>query len=481
MKRILSCLIIVLAVEAGAQNVIIVTNNIYDLNPDRDQATISAGINTRLTLYATDGVDPINLSGGRNQLRLYDVRDNWELTPVGPEIRGDAAQGWVIWRIPPLNSGTYEFRGANEQANTNLNFNILRMRITITPTPSAGGGATTLRKGSINLMGVYRLGDTLDVDGDTIDTTHASIDPNGLTYTFGEPVGGMSAPIWQAAPYENAQWRLVPNFAALPDSGDPLALWWHPTESYWFLDQPYAFTQGPLDTNVLFIGTNVAAFSFTGVTNTFIVPPAVSNIQVKLWGGAGGQAGTANVGGQGGYVTGFLPVTAGESLYIVVAGTTNISQPYIGQFPNGGKAALAGGGGSSIIARGTNILAVAGGGGGARLTSLGGNGGGLTGVTGSGSTGGTGGTQTTGGVTDGAWLSAGSTTSINTSGGGGGWYGGGYGNATGGGGSSYIDMLIAGVTFSFANTFDDDYAAGVGVPSASTQTAGGPGRIVIRW
>lgn len=344
---------------------------------------------------------------------------------------------------------------------------------------------TVLRKSGINLMGVYRLGDSLKVVGDEIDTAFDPIDPDGLTRTFGEPVDGLSAPIWQGPPYEHATWRLVPNFGSLPDSGDPQALWWDPINQVWFLDQPYAYFQPPLDTNVVQIGTNVAAYSFTGATNTFIVPPGVELLQVKLWGQAGANNTTAARGGSGGFVSGYLPVTSGETLSIVVPGHALGADYQQGGFGGGGGqvgANRAGGGGAAIIFRGTNVLAVAGGGGGAGASSFAGNGGGLVGV--SADLGpGTGGTQSAGGSQNGAFLQGG--IGVASAGaGGGGYYGGGGGsssNGGGGGGSSYIAKLLFAFTLATNFSDDDDYAAGVGAPSASTLSPGGPGRIVLRW
>lgn len=102
-----------------------------------------------------------------------------------------------------------------------------------------------------------------------------------------------------------------------------------------------------------------AAFSTAGAT-TFVVPTAITSINVKLWGAGGGGGGTdaaaeGGSGGSGAYVTATIAVTPGETLNIFV--------------PSGGlgsvTARVSGAGGSwAGIFRGGNPLVIAGGGGG---------------------------------------------------------------------------------------------------------------------
>ena len=134
------------------------------------------------------------------------------------------------------------------------------------------------------------------------------------------------------------------------------------------------------------------ALSYTGADQSFVVPAGVTSITAKLW-GAGGGAGAADngPGGAGGFTTGTITVTPGETLTILTGEGGKINN-------RGGG----GGGGRSAIRRTSTELLTAGAGGAAtrgnHLSPHGGPGGGLSGTNGIGG-GGTGGagTQTAGG------------------------------------------------------------------------------------
>ncbi len=244
------------------------------------------------------------------------------------------------------------------------------------------------------------------------------------------------------------------------------------------------------------VPVNVVTFAFTGAAQTFVVPNGVTAITIEAWGASGGSAtnnsslcGT-NGGkpGLGGYATGTLAVTPGETLQILVGGA---GQPGpAGGFNGGGvgcndSTTCSTGGGASDVRRGGTTLAdrvlVAGGGGGAEWTCSGnraGAGGGLVGEDGTGgdqpSHGGLGGTQTAGGAggpgssfpsgSPGALgVGGASNTSLHGGGGGAGYYGGGGGgnDGDGGGGSSFIGGVTAGAT----------------VPGIND----GNGRVLISW
>ena len=231
----------------------------------------------------------------------------------------------------------------------------------------------------------------------------------------------------------------------------------------------------------------VQTFLATGGPQPWIVPAGVTSLSVKLWGAGGG--GTGYSGGAGGFVTGTISVTPGETLTIVVGGGGAMAggAGYGGGGSGGIGSAIgagvganpgAGGGGRSAIIRASSTeLITAGGGGGSALWAdetqggTGGSGGQLGGagsVSCPGGTvyaGGQGGTQAAGGAPgqnsqgatgtmggplqggNGAQAAEGSGSSFG-GGGGGGWFGGGGGtggsNGTscsngGGGGSSYLN------------------------------------------
>lgn len=293
--------------------------------------------------------------------------------------------------------------------------------------------------------------------------------PTGPTPT---PPGGMNSPVWISPLGSAGQTGLVV-IGFSPSVASPTSFRYYvPTE------------------------TLLQAFTATGSVQTYTIPAATSRIKIYAWGSGGGN-GNAN-GGGGGFVSGSMPVTPGQVLYIVV-GLPSDGYPSIPRGAGGGRMTKyygAGGGGfsgvflSSSPAQG-NCICIAGAGGSGNITSAGGPA--LTGGPGgypngfagssdaaSGRTGGGGATQTSGGVgggSDGTVFFGGDGTSTasdqgSTGGwgsGGGGWYGGGGSarnstNAGGGGGSGFIGGLFPPI-----QTGNGSYPA----TSGATASAGG--------
>ena len=220
--------------------------------------------------------------------------------------------------------------------------------------------------------------------------------------------------------------------------------------------------------------SGIDTFFYTGSMQTFVVPPCVSSVTIQVWGAQGGSS-TYNGssfydGGLGGYSTGNLSVTGGQTLYVAVGRKgAPFNNPSAGW--NGGACAGnningyggGGGDGSDVRVGGqtwNDRVIVAGGGGGAWSNptwpiGTGGAGGGLVGGSVAASQA-NGGTQTAGGVIGGgSWnfnggFGYGGTYSStpwpngcgNGGGGGGGWYGGSAASGCcagpGAGGSGYI-------------------------------------------
>jgi hypothetical protein len=217
-----------------------------------------------------------------------------------------------------------------------------------------------------------------------------------------------------------------------------------------------------------------------------------------------------------------VPVTAGESLTIKVAGGGG-SGPLVFHAPDINLVAGGGGGGYSGVFRGTSPVCIAGGGGGA-AGDAGGGGGGFDGHEGfpGGFGSAQGGTQTNGGSNSNGYggqtygsaynggLGGGGDrslggaggvngggrgggqdwTSDGGAGGGGGYFGGGGSSirgSGGGGGSSFLTgtarATYGGQIGTAANYLDQDYASNVGVggytTSQGTLTPGGDGRVVL--
>lgn len=219
-------------------------------------------------------------------------------------------------------------------------------------------------------------------------------------------------------------------------------------------------------------------FEYSGQPANFTVPQGCTSILVEAWGAQGGRRGSYSEGGPGGFASGSLACTSGESLVI-----------HVGQYPGqgtspgwngGGTGDLnghsegGGGGGASDVRQGgigieARVIVAGGGGGGGGMhqnDKIGGAGGGLTGGTGQGACPGFGGGQDTAGVNgpdqcnettggpgtfaqggDGA---SGGCGAGGGGGGGGGWYGGGGGGSCnsggsgGGGGSSHLGGVTNG-------------------------------------
>jgi hypothetical protein len=126
-------------------------------------------------------------------------------------------------------------------------------------------------------------------------------------------------------------------------------------------------------------------FTSTGAEQTFKVPGGVTTVHVLAIGAHGGDV-TPAVGGFGAKATGDLPVTAGQLLYIEVAGNGSFSPtgwPVAGGFNGGGASSgpggASGGGASDVRTRPVSAadspasrLIVAGGGGGAGGPAAGG-------------------------------------------------------------------------------------------------------------
>lgn len=217
-------------------------------------------------------------------------------------------------------------------------------------------------------------------------------------------------------------------------------------------------------------GAQTQTFSYTGAQQSFVVPAGVTSVTIEAWGAQGWSG--SNTGGLGGYATGQLDVTPGETLYVYVGGQGTVSigdaVPSGGGFNGGGDGTTnsspdssGGGGGASDVRQGGStlnerVIVAAGGGGSTDNTDQdGGAGGGLTGANGPpaccGGSIATGGTQVAGGSLYGAFGEGGDATPALTpwiGGGGGGWYGGGVSDAhqSGAGGSSYIGGVTGGST-----------------------------------
>ena len=135
------------------------------------------------------------------------------------------------------------------------------------------------------------------------------------------------------------------------------------------------------DSKVVFEGINSLAFVSTDGNNqeySVNVPQNVTSMTAKIWGAGGEGVGDCNSGdfsgGGGGFSTGDLTVTPGDTVTVYVGGTGKGSSTTFGDQSGSGAGK---GGGLSAIKYGTTIM-MAGGGGGAGQNGNGGGGGALS-------------------------------------------------------------------------------------------------------
>ncbi|WP_328952676.1 hypothetical protein [Kitasatospora purpeofusca] len=290
--------------------------------------------------------------------------------------------------------------------------------------------------------------------------------------------------------------------------------------------------------------TNCTRVTYSGGDQTFTVPAGVTAVYARVFGAGGAGSPRAYYtgqygGGGGGYTTGTLAVTPGQSLTLTVGqgGRMNSTNAAYGGGGAGGQGFTAvggasatggSGGGMSAVwngAYGTNPLVVAGGGGGsspgadATTPAAGGGGGSNGGQDNQPAASGRGGTQSAGGAAATQTACAAATAggqyqggrgganpqNEGGGGGGGGYYGGGGGacqrggtldaNGMGGGGSGYnrgtgvtntqtsngTNSSGNGVGGTSGGRGDTQYTSGSGIGDGGGYSDGGNGEIVLEW
>lgn len=120
-----------------------------------------------------------------------------------------------------------------------------------------------------------------------------------------------------------------------------------------------------------------STFNFTGSLQTFTVPCGVDSVHIDAWGAQGGAGDVGGLGvlggsgGLGGSAGGYINVTPGDVLYIMVGGQGATPTGGFNGGANGGSTNAGGGGGASDVrlvgtAESDRVLTAGGGGGGGR-------------------------------------------------------------------------------------------------------------------
>jgi len=452
----------------------------------------------------------------------------------------------VIFTATPANGGTtptYQWYINGNTAGTNSNtFSSTTMsdgdEVTCEMTSSACVTGSPAMSNSITMTVIPNLPASISI----VASTNPICSGNPVTFTA-TPVNGGGSPVYQWQINGNPAGTNSSSFTTSGiNSGDvvncvmtsSICATGSPATSN---DITMTVTANPLvQLNIPSTYNGKSSYAYTGGTQTFNVPSCVAKVYVKIWGAGGGGGKDNNTyGGAGAYVGGYLDVTPGDNLTVIVGGgglTGTGSSPIAGGFGGGGSSGgnssgsyspASGGGRSAIqITSGTDAVTAGGGGGsggigwnnqrpyggGGGATTGGFGGDGYSGGNGPGSGhGGTitaGGTPSTGGSIQsvaGSYLtgSAGGSSYYGGGGSGGGYYGGsggsgvtGVGNVGGGGGgSSYTSNLTSvnniaggngqsGGPYIAPNSSDIDFVTGVGT-GANVGQNGGHGRIVIYW
>ncbi|NBP29730.1 MAG: hypothetical protein EBV23_09160, partial [Flavobacteriia bacterium] len=346
--------------------------------------------------------------------------------------------------------------------------------VTVTINPQAvvtATGATICAGQTANLTATSSIpGGTFTWNPGNLVGASVSVTPNATTqYTVSYSAAGcpsvtatatVTVNALPAAPTANSVTLCGPGSTTLTATGgqNNNYIWYANANGTGQLSTSASYTTPNLqNTTTYYVQTATAQggsqnFPFTGGVQNFTAP--ISGVYtIEAWGAKGGDDG--NIGANGGYASGTVALTAGQTLAVYTGGMGASCAVGGGGGWNGGgnagpQGCSGGGGGASDVRLGGvalgNRIIVAGGGGGAGCCGQqAGAGGGLNGNNGSAN----GGTQAAGGAGNAAGaLGQGGNKNGDGGGGGGGYYGGGaaFNDDGGGGGSSFVGGVLAGNT-----------------------------------
>jgi len=84
----------------------------------------------------------------------------------------------------------------------------------------------------------------------------------------------------------------------------------------------YHYTYGDTVLGQPILG-GVFNFNYTGGVQTWTVPQNLPGVTLEVWGAQGGYRSSSTYGGKGGYSKGYIPLKAGDVLYVYVGGSGN--------------------------------------------------------------------------------------------------------------------------------------------------------------
>lgn len=149
---IMLSLLVLATADGRGQNLIVVTNNYNDLNPDRDALTNQVGI-IRIVASINDGSEPLRLDGLLTAaLRVIEPESGYTNATIAATVTNDV--GIVRWSIPAQQVGTYRLMASAVYADDD--FPIFDRYMTMTSPPAASCGDVTVINNITNAT--YNIG-----------------------------------------------------------------------------------------------------------------------------------------------------------------------------------------------------------------------------------------------------------------------------------------------------------------------------------
>ena len=155
MKKLLYIVLFLVSGVVSAQHtnisVIVTTNNFFDLNPDRDAVSASAGI-IRLRHTVTDGIAPYDVTAGLPiSLTITSREDGWTNGVINT-VTNDGT-GVIWWVLPPLGVGSYRLESTLVLPGDS--FPIYDRYLTVTSAPAASAATVNLTVTNITTINYY--------------------------------------------------------------------------------------------------------------------------------------------------------------------------------------------------------------------------------------------------------------------------------------------------------------------------------------
>jgi len=154
-------LFLFLSAWAKGDTVIVFTNNVNDLNAQRDEISAVAGVPLRITAVLNDGVDPLDMSTATFPITLtmYHRTDNY-INRVVTSIDGTISNNFARWRWNLDYPGAYLIQARAFYPDDD--FLIVDRWLSVTSAPSVAAQVTA------NITNVVQSTLIINVEGNTV-------------------------------------------------------------------------------------------------------------------------------------------------------------------------------------------------------------------------------------------------------------------------------------------------------------------------